>query len=108
MKRCRSRASQGPASELGLADRLYAAQLKLAAISPAAAPGVSRIGSRLHIDPVGWYKRPLVASHLPSVAEAVWEQKRLSIHYAGWGKRERMLLVEPSGLCLKAGDWYKL
>ena len=54
-------------------------------------------------------QRPLVASPQPSVAEAVWEQKRLSIHYAGWGKRERMLLVEPLGSSsLKAGDWYSV
>ena len=93
------------ASELGLSDRLRDAQLKLAASLPQAGADTSRIGSRLHIDPVDWYQRPNSTAHLPDIATAVWEQKRIALHYTGWMARGERV-VEPLGLVLKGGDWY--
>lgn len=98
---------EGPASELGIAGRLQDAQLKLAATFPESARGLSRISSRLHVDPVGWYRRPPAASELAGVAEAVWEQRRLSFAYGGWDMESaRTIVVDPLGLVLKAGEWY--
>ncbi|MGF6779548.1 putative DNA-binding transcriptional regulator YafY [Paraburkholderia sp. GAS334] len=97
----------GAASDLGLTDQLRAAQLKLIAAVPDAAQDASRIGSRLHIDAVGWYRRPAPTPLLPVLASAVWEQKRITMHYESWqnsGHRTR----DPLGLVLKAGDWYVL
>ena len=48
----------GPAAELGLAEPLAAAQLKLlAALPPVAGDGAARVGARFHLDPVNWYRR---------------------------------------------------
>ncbi|QDQ81977.1 WYL domain-containing protein [Paraburkholderia megapolitana] len=97
----------GAAEDLGLADQLRAAQLKLVSALPDAAPNASRIGSRLHVDPVAWYRRPAAAPLLPLLASAVWEQKRVSMHYESWDSGGRRIR-EPLGLVLKAGDWYLL
>jgi predicted DNA-binding transcriptional regulator YafY len=93
------------AAELGLSAKLQAAQLKLEASLPKASPASSRIGSRLHIDPVHWFHRPTSVPYLPEIALAVWEQSRLSLQYIrGIAKVERT--IEPLGLVLKGGDWY--
>ncbi len=103
----------GAASDLGLSEQLRAAQLKLVTALPDASPDASRIGSRLHIDPVGWYRRPAQVPQLTLLAGAVWEQKRISMHYHSWesmtkrgGEPEGERIREPLGLVLKAGDWY--
>ncbi|HYL98059.1 MAG TPA: YafY family protein [Blastocatellia bacterium] len=96
----------GPAADLGLAKPLAMARFKLlAAISPAAGKTVTRIGDRLHLDPVGWYKRAAAPVHLPAIAEAVWGEKRLSIRYESWSAVVHRK-IDPLGLVLKAGDWY--
>ncbi len=95
----------GAADALGLGEPLRSAQLKLVAALPAAAAGASRIGSRLHVDPVDWYRRPEPAPLLPQLANAVWEQKRISMHYRSWAG-ERLHRCSPLGLVLKAGNWY--
>ncbi|HEY3597298.1 MAG TPA: YafY family protein [Paraburkholderia sp.] len=103
----------GAVSDLGLSEQLRAAQLKLVTALPDAAPDASRIGSRLHIDPVGWYRRPAAVPQLTLLASAVWEQKRIAMHYQSWESLSRRnsepegeRLREPLGLVLKAGDWY--
>ncbi|CAB3761687.1 helix-turn-helix transcriptional regulator [Paraburkholderia humisilvae] len=103
----------GAATDLGLSEQLRAAQLKLVTALPDAAPDASRIGSRLHIDPVGWYRRPAQVPHLTLLAGAVWNQKRIAMQYQsraspnpGDGETERERVREPLGLVLKAGDWY--
>jgi predicted DNA-binding transcriptional regulator YafY len=115
----------GAATDLGLSEQLRAAQLKLVTALPDAAPDASRIGSRLHIDPVGWYRRPAQVPHLTLLAGAVWEQKRVAMHYLSWAstspgsrgrqsgherehepEHERERIRDPLGLVHKAGDWY--
>src|ERR1700754_4948635 len=45
----------GPAAQLGLADLLGAARLKLLAALPAnVQPNAERIAARFHLDPAGW------------------------------------------------------
>jgi predicted DNA-binding transcriptional regulator YafY len=95
----------GAADALGLGEPLRSAQLKLVAALPAAAASASRVGSRLHIDPVDWYRRPELAPWLPALANAVWEQKRIEIRYRSW-ESARLHRCEPLGLVLKAGNWY--
>jgi predicted DNA-binding transcriptional regulator YafY len=95
----------GAASDLGLSGQLRAAQLKLVSALPDAAPDLSPIGSRLHVDPATWYRRPAAVPHLPMLASAVWEQKRISIHYESWDGEDQRIR-EPLGLVIKGGDWY--
>ncbi|HLI14265.1 MAG TPA: YafY family protein [Alphaproteobacteria bacterium] len=96
----------GPAAELGLGQPLAAARLKLlAAIPPAAGQRAARIGERLHLDPVDWYRRAAPPAHLPEIARAVWGERRLSIRYESWSATVRRK-IDPLGLVLKAGAWY--
>lgn len=94
------------AADLGLGAPAASARLKLVASLPEAWRATAdRIGGRLHLDPVDWYLQPEVPAHLQQVAQAVWEARRLEVHYRSWrGGAERVL--EPLGLVLKAGAWY--
>lgn len=96
----------GPAADLGLAEPLAAARLKLlAAVPQAAGEGAARVGDRFHLDPVDWYRRAEPPLHLPAIARAVWGQRRLVIRYESWSATVRRT-VDPLGLVLKAGTWY--
>lgn len=96
----------GPAADLGLAEPLAAARLKLlAAVPQAAGEGAARVGDRFHLDPVDWYRRAAPPPHLPAIARAVWGQRRLLIRYESWSATVRRT-VDPLGLVLKAGTWY--
>lgn len=96
----------GPASDLGLAEPLMTARLKLlAALPPAAGAVAARIANRFHLDPLEWYQRVLPPAHLTEVARAVWGERRLAIRYESWLATVRRT-VDPLGLVMKAGSWY--
>src|SRR4029079_6360934 len=79
----------GPAAQLGLADALATARLKLlAALPPALQPGAERIAARFHLDPGAWFHElgPLPA--LPVIARAVWSERILSVRYRRSGDTE--------------------
>jgi predicted DNA-binding transcriptional regulator YafY len=96
----------GPAADLGLGEQVAQAQLKLLAALPAAwRDDASRVSARLHLDPVDWYREALPLPHLPTVAAAVWDGRRLAVEYESWTRTSRREL-DPLGLVLKAGIWY--
>lgn len=96
----------GPASELGLGAKVESAQLKLLAALPAPWRGKARrISSRLHLDPVEWYREADPVPHLMLAATAVWEERQLAISYESW-QQTGQRTVHPLGLVLKAGVWY--
>ena len=96
----------GPATELGLGAAAASARLKMVASLPSQwREQAARVGERLHIDPVDWYRAQDTPRFLREVADAVWRGRRLSVNYESWrgaGQRE----LEPLGLVLKAGAWY--
>jgi predicted DNA-binding transcriptional regulator YafY len=96
----------GPAAELGLADVLTTAQLKLIAALPEGARATAkRVSARFHLDPVGWFRSADDARFLPVIADAVWNEKCLEVRYrryAGLVSRK----LRPLGLVLKGGVWY--
>jgi predicted DNA-binding transcriptional regulator YafY len=96
----------GPAAELGLAEVMEAAQQKLLAALPAGWQGdARRVGARFHLDPVGWFRFTAPVDHLPAIAAAVWNERRLRIRYESWsGIVDRE--IAPLGLVLKSGIWY--
>ena len=96
----------GPAAELGLGTVLATAQLKLLAALPAELRArAGRIRERFHLDAPGWFKGAEEAPHLSTVAQAVWNQRRLLIRYRRAGDTAERLL-EPLGVVLKSGVWY--
>jgi predicted DNA-binding transcriptional regulator YafY len=98
----------GPAAQLGLGTVLAAAQLKvLAALPPELRSRASRISQRFHLDAPGWFQEPESAGFLQPIAEAVWGDRRLSMHYRR-GSDDTMVerVVDPLGVVLKGGIWY--
>ena len=96
----------GPATELGLGAAAASARLKMVASLPSAwREQADRVGQRLHIDPVDWYRAQDTPKFLRVVADAVWHGRRLSVDYDSWRGTARREL-EPLGLVLKAGAWY--
>ncbi len=98
----------GPAAELGLGTVLAAAQLKvLAALPPELRSRASRIRQRFHLDAPGWFSEPEVTPFLQQIADAVWSDRKLEMHYRRGGDDQVVdRIVDPLGVVLKAGVWY--
>jgi predicted DNA-binding transcriptional regulator YafY len=96
----------GPATELGLGSAAASARLKMvASLPPEWREQADRVGQRLHIDPVDWYRAPDTPRFLREAADAVWQGRRIRVRYESWqATTEREL--DPLGLVLKAGAWY--
>jgi len=96
----------GPAADLGLGTILATAQLKLLAALPAELRSrAGRIRERFHLDAPGWFRSPDVAPHLATVANAVWNQRRLRVRY-GRPTVGPERILDPLGVVLKSGLWY--
>jgi len=96
----------GPAAELGLAEVLSAARLKLLAALPANVQGqAQRVALRFHLDPAGWFHGAEPLPSLQIVAQAVWSERYLRLRYRNNGEVYGRKLG-PLGLVLKGGVWY--
>jgi predicted DNA-binding transcriptional regulator YafY len=96
----------GAASELGLGGASQRLRLKLQSALPGESAALAgRLQARLHVDPLDWYQGGAPTPHLPALASAVLEGRRVEIDYLSW-KGERRWKAEPLGLVLKAGAWY--
>ncbi|MBQ0930516.1 WYL domain-containing protein [Ideonella sp. 4Y16] len=94
------------ARELGLGDAARRAGAKLLAALPGDSATLSgRLQACFHVDPLGWYHAPDAVPHLPALAQAVLDGRRVLIDYQSW-KGPRRYQAEPLGLVLKAGQWY--
>ncbi|MER5706458.1 YafY family protein [Streptomyces sp. NPDC002122] len=97
----------GALRDLGLADAASAARLKVsAALLPSLRDAPDAVGRRFHLDAPGWYQEPETPELLAPVAEAVWDDRRLSARYLRGDGEEVERELEPYGLVLKAGVWY--
>jgi len=96
----------GAASELGLGGASQRLRLKLQSALPGDTAALAgRLQARLHVDPLDWYQGGEPAAHLPVLAQAVLECRRVELDYLSW-KGERHWKAEPLGLVLKGGSWY--
>lgn len=96
----------GPATELGLGGAAASARLKMvASLPPAWREQADRVGQRLHVDPIDWYRAQDTPTCLREAADAVWQGRRIRVHYDSWQKTSQREL-DPLGLVLKAGAWY--
>ena len=72
----------GPAAEMGLADALATAQLKLTAALPEGSrANARRLSARFHLDPVDWFRSAASARLLPAIATAVWGETYVDVQY---------------------------
>lgn len=92
--------------DLGLADAASAARLKVsAALTPELRDAPQAVAQRFHLDAPGWWQEPKAPPFLPPLAEAVWDDRPVTVRYRrrqGEVSRE----LHPYGLVLKAGVWY--
>ncbi len=98
----------GPAAQLGLADILATARLKLLAALPAdVQAGAERVAARFHLDAAAWFRGADQLPLLQVVARAVWGERLLRLRYRRSGESiARPRTLAPLGLVLKAGVWY--
>jgi predicted DNA-binding transcriptional regulator YafY len=95
-----------PAAELGLGRVLAEARLKLlAALPPELQERAERSARLFHLDTRGWFRGEDKTPHLPALASAVWQGKRVRARYRE-GARIVQRTLDPLGLVLKAGAWY--
>jgi predicted DNA-binding transcriptional regulator YafY len=98
----------GPAQQLGLGELLEGARIKVwASLTGEARDRAGRTAERFHLDPVRWYGTPEPVPCLPTLADAVWRDRRIQLRYVRDG-RAATREVDPVGLILAAGDWYLL
>ncbi|MEV6023946.1 WYL domain-containing protein [Streptomyces sp. NPDC052036] len=96
----------GALREMGLADAASAARLKVsAALLPSLRDASRTAAQRFHLDAPAWFTDPETPPLLPEVAEAVWDDRRITARYRS-GAQEVERELEPYGLVLKAGVWY--
>ncbi|MFF3760577.1 helix-turn-helix transcriptional regulator [Streptomyces sp. NPDC002185] len=97
----------GALRDMGLADAASAARLKVsAALLPSLRDAHESAARRFHLDAPGWYQEPETPELLAPVAEAVWDDRRMSARYRRGDGAEVERELEPHGLVLKAGVWY--
>jgi len=95
-----------PAAELGLGGVRTNARLKVLAALPAELQErASRAERYFHLDARGWFRAEDTVPHLPTIAAATWQGRRLSARYRE-GARVVQRTLDPLGLVLKGGAWY--
>ncbi|WP_171171795.1 YafY family protein [Streptomyces sp. I05A-00742] len=93
--------------EMGLADVASAARLKVsAALLPELSDAPAAAAQRFHLDAPGWWQPAEAPPLLPAMADAVWDDRRLTARYRRRDGEEVERELEPYGLVLKAGVWY--
>ncbi|MDZ5077340.1 helix-turn-helix transcriptional regulator [Nesterenkonia sp. HG001] len=99
---------QAGSRELGMHTEFETARAKMVS-SPGApqAMGESAV-ERFHIDHHRWFAEPERPPALPTVADAVWTGRRLSIRYERPGRPGEPVSrrLDPLGLVLKTDRWY--
>lgn len=96
----------GPAGDMGLADAVAAAELKvLAALPPSLRDAPARTGQRFHLDVPGWFRETAPPAWLTELARAVWGDLVVELRYRR-GDHEVTRRVQPYGLVLKSAVWY--
>ncbi len=96
----------GALREMGLEDAASAARLKVsAALLPSLRDASRTAAQRFHLDAPNWFREPVTPELLPAVANAVWDDRRITARYRR-GEHDVERELEPYGLVLKAGVWY--
>ena len=96
----------GPAGDMGLAEVVATAQLKVLAALPSGLRDASaRVDRRFHLDVPGWFRYAEPPPRLADLARAVWQDRTVELRYRR-RDREVTRIVQPYGLVLKGGGWY--
>ena len=94
-------------NDLGLQTAAENAVLKLLAALPNDyRADAEAMRQRLYIDLTGWTRTKEDVSCLPSLQEAVWNERKLTIQYQGHEGPPVERVVDPLGLVAKGSVWY--
>lgn len=97
----------GPLADLGLAQALEVALLKLAASLPESQQQrAERSRQRIHLDAVAWFQSSEAVPYLRMLQEAVWCDQRVQITYQRSDGDIGERVIAPYGLVAKASLWY--
>ncbi len=97
----------GPLDRLGVSQELKSALQKLSAALPEAQRASEESAHRrFYLDWSWWFHAQEPVPHLSTVRQAVWEERRLRLHYLTYLLYPTEIEVEPYGLVAKAGLWY--
>ncbi|HKF36698.1 MAG TPA: YafY family protein [Ktedonobacteraceae bacterium] len=99
----------GPAhvlADLGLHKASEAALIKLFAALPAMnRHNAEYIRQRIHVDVAGWHSSEEAVPYLPTLQEALWQERKLHFSYQRSDATVERL-VDPLGLVAKGSIWY--
>jgi predicted DNA-binding transcriptional regulator YafY len=94
-------------ADLGLNQAAEAALIKLFATLPSLQRrGAEYARQRIYIDSGGWRQTPESVAWLPTLQEAVWEERQLALTYRRNDNTEVARTVDPLGLVAKGNIWY--
>ncbi|MFD7534880.1 MULTISPECIES: helix-turn-helix transcriptional regulator [unclassified Streptomyces] len=98
----------GPAADLGLAEEVATARLKLLAALPTGLrEEAAQTAAVFHLDAPGWYREPEQTPQLPLFVDAVLTRRAVDVRYRRWrAPQEVHRRLRPYGLVLKSGIWY--
>lgn len=98
---------QRPLEDLGLAEALNLALLKLSAALPSTQrQGVQEMRQRIHIDTMGWFQSPEAVPHLHVLQEAVWSDRKVHLVYQRGDGSQGERVIDHYGLVAKSNIWY--
>ncbi|HET9528905.1 MAG TPA: YafY family protein [Blastocatellia bacterium] len=94
-------------ADLGLGKASEAAFVKLLASLPATSRGDAEYArQRIHVDISGWRQSEEAIPSLPTIQEAVWQERKLRFTYGKGDDCSGERLVDPLGLVAKGSVWY--
>lgn len=97
----------GPLADLGMADALEVALLKLSAALPEAQQRrAERMRQRIHLDAIPWFQTRESVPHLQTLQEAIWDDRSVRITYRRSDGEVREYTIDPYGLVAKSHIWY--
>jgi len=100
-------ASANPLADLGLGEGLAKALEKLAgALPPPQRRSAERSRSMVFFDPRRWYQSLAPREHLATLRRAIWDDRRITLHYKDSAGKQTERVADPLGLVAKAGVWY--
>lgn len=92
---------------LGLRQASEAALIKLLAALPAMQRrDAESVRQRIHVEAAGWHPSEENVSFLPTLQEAIWQERKLHLSYQRSDGTMVEQLVEPLGLVAKGSVWY--
>lgn len=100
-------AGDNPLADIGIGDRRPNALEKLAGALPEAQRrSVEIMRQRVYLDPRRWKQSEQPREHLATLRRAIWEDRRVRLHYRDRERKPSVRVIEPMGLVAKAGVWY--